>query len=132
MSYQITKHLEDRYIVVEHGEDYDVQTEVQNVIGDTIAIFNSVEKPIFVILDFSKAKLNFQDVLVGGNAAARGEDSPFSHPKVRQTLFVTNNRALKMSADGFKNEVFGSHNIPVFESVEQAVSYVLSRQWANT
>lgn len=127
MSYQIKKHLEDHYIIVEYGEDYDVELEIESSIADGIKIYDSLGSPIFVILDFTKTKMDLQDVIVGANVATREGDSPFSHPNVRQTLFVTKDRALKLSTKGMKHEIFGGHNLPAFESIENALAYVRSK-----
>jgi hypothetical protein len=124
MSYTFTQLPGEPIIVFKAHANYDVQAEIQSVLHDATALLNATKEPVFQIVDFSAMPgIDMEDLMVGTSASARGEESPFHHPKVRETIFVTNNPAFTMTARGLSNEVYGNLYVPVFENYEDALAY---------
>lgn len=128
MSYTIRKLPNEPIVVFKAGADYDVQAEIQSVIRDANQILDSSRELLFQIIDFTDmVRMGMDDLMIGTDNSARGEASPFHHPKVRQSIFVTRNPALRMAAEGLGHDIYGNLFVPVFENYEDALRYVRSQ-----
>jgi hypothetical protein len=86
---------------------------------------NQQDTAVFYILDMSNwHTMTFDELLIAANIGAQGKDANFHHPMNRKTLFVTQNAAVSIAAEGLSGEVFGNVNAAVFSSLDDALAHV--------
>ena len=122
-SYTLRKLPDEPIIVFKMATNYD-GSEIELVVRDSTALFDAAEEPVILIVDLSnQAMLDMEELMIGANAAARGEASPFHHSKLRQTVFVTRNPIFKATAEELGLDIYGNLFVPVFENYEDALAY---------
>jgi len=124
MSFKHTKLPNEPIVAFQAGADYDAQKEMEATMSEANAIFDTLASPSYLILDFSLTSMSIHDIVVGANASARGDNAPLHHPKIKQIVFVTRDKAMKMSAAGLGGKVFGELQVPVFDKYEDALTFV--------
>ena len=123
MSYKTRKLAGYDAILTELYADFDLEHEIGQVDMDTIAILEASDRKLAIIIDF-QTKLNFEDILLGANTVARGEAPVWHHPKVKKVYLVSNDPAIQAVAKGMSSPTFGSLNIQVVHSVDEAKIHV--------
>ena len=99
---------------------------------DAVALYSEVVKfkrdagvkPVYRVLDFSRAQLHFSDMMVG-MAAERGQEGGYSDPEVR-TVFVGTDEMVEFGVKALQNQTqYSAANIVgMFTSVDDAVAFV--------
>lgn len=69
-------------------------------------------------------ELTLDEIVFGANRIARGENSLWHHPNIKQVILVTDNNTLRLSAKGMASQTFGNLIVPVFVSLDEALAYV--------
>ncbi len=126
MSYRLEKYPDEPILVMTLPADYDVQTEVVNLIRDVELIFNALTEPVFFIVDVRESKLSLQDLIIGLNTQAK--ESQRFNSLIRENITVTQNKAMSTVVKGLDTEPFGNVKISIFPTVEDAVVYARSQR----
>ncbi len=90
----------------------------------TIALLEQVDEPVFNVVDVSKLRVTMEDILQGSNRGGRGESAIWHHPRIRQTIFISDSKIIQLAARGMNSFSFGNLNIPVFPTLEEALVYI--------
>jgi hypothetical protein len=78
---------------------------------------------IVAVSDLRNVRLDFEDILAGGSIVRSGDGKAFvNHPKLLKSMVVFNNRVMEMTVKGLSSATFGSLDIPLFQSVEEALN----------
>jgi hypothetical protein len=88
-------------------------------------VLDSVAGPVYYVLDLRQWK-NFtvNELITSTNNAARQGNSNFHHPMSRMVILITDDRSLKLTADGLRHPVYGNTNVQVFSTYEDAVTFI--------
>ena len=122
MSFTITKHADAPIIVNHIHADYNIATDIVPSNQQVRALLDQVIEPHYYIIVFGYV-LTFEELMDGANRVARGENSLWHHPNIKQVIMVTDNDMLKLSAEGMQSHTFGNLVVPVFATLEDALAY---------
>jgi hypothetical protein len=102
---------------------YDVQRDMPHSRVELVQVLNTMDEPVFYILDLRNLSASFDDIMAAASMGARGEGASWHHPKLRDLLWVTNANIIKASAEGLKSDTFGNVTIKLFGSTDEAIAY---------
>jgi len=123
MSFTIVKYPNEPIIVQTFNADYNVALEMP---VSNPAIYSAIdaapEDKVFLI-DIFNFSIALDDIIKSASTVARGEKSLWHHPKLKQVILVTTDEVLRMSAKGMASQAFGGLQIPVFETLDEALAY---------
>ena len=123
MSYSIEKLPGEPVILTIMGEDFSME-EHEEFLGELIALFDSQPEPVYLIADVENYTFSLQDLLIAVNKAARGGAAILHHPNLAGTLTVSTSKLMRLSAKGVKSDTFGNVHAEIFNTVEEALTYV--------
>jgi len=127
MSFTVEKYANEPIILQTFKADYDLRGEISlSNRASKEAIEASPEDRVYLI-DLFEFQISFEEIVQGASIVARGEEPLWHHPKIIQVIIVTADEVLRMAAQGMSAAVFGGLKIPVFGTLEEALSYVRSQ-----
>lgn len=126
MSFTVVKYPNEPILVQTFNPDYDMHVELPlSNKASSEALDNSPEAGVYLI-DVFNFQISFEEIVKGANVVARGERPLWHHPKLKQVILVTSDGLLRMAAEGMSAKVFGGLEVPVFETLEEALAYARS------
>lgn len=90
----------------------------------TTAQLDALDRKVYFLIDMSQTRMGFEDVMAGASAGARGLNPPLHHPNVIQPIMVTNDKLVRMAAQGINSPLFGHVNMLVVSTLEEALAYI--------
>ncbi len=109
-------------------EGFYFDTHYEQVYRELVSIFNSVEQPHYHVVDLDQTFFKLEEVILGTNKGARGDQAIFLHPNIQETIFVTTDNIFQMVAQGLQTATFNNIHVRVFASVEEALQYIVAKQ----
>lgn len=127
MTHFHTEILNDRPVIIQtlHADYSGADTSA--LLAEVSQALDRLTSPVYYILDLERINLTFGDITLSANLATRGETPAFHHPNVIETVVVTRNAALRMAALGLRHPVFGSANMVVVDTFQDAMAHCDSR-----
>lgn len=110
-------------ILVTLDEDFNVGDHIHLADAETRDILSNTQETFFDIIDTTRWRVDFDQMLQAASAGARGEDPIWKHPQIRRVIFVTQNRMLVMAAHGLRTATFGNLEALVFNSLDEALTW---------
>lgn len=95
--------------------------QVMNRVRETL---DAQPAPVFHITDFTNSEIPLDEMLIGASEVARGDVSLFSHPNIRENIFVTGSDYMARVAEGLDTEPFGNIPVSVFATLGAALEHV--------
>jgi hypothetical protein len=92
--------------------------------AETIVWLERLDHRVYYLINTGQIALGLSDVMQGAYAAARGPNPPLHHPKVIETILITNDPMLKMAMKSLDSVVFGFLNVRPSSSLDEALAYV--------
>jgi hypothetical protein len=90
------------------------------------ALLDQAAEPVFLIMDMSKMTISLNDIILGSNMGTRSEQPLNRHPQLREMLFVSPSALVKLAVKGLNTVTFGNLEFKVFDTVDDALTYVRS------
>lgn len=120
MSYSVEK-LPDERIVIAHANNlYSAADDGVPLMQNMIDVLDEQETPVYLIVDIAGLDMSL-DELLQSSAAATRESQFFKHPKIIETIAVTDSSFLRLALQGLNTPAFGNVNISVCEQLEEAL-----------
>ena len=111
-------------VVQTMSPDYQLQVEFPQDYPKLYALLDQQPRPVFWVVDISAIiGLTFEDLLKGTEIVARGDKALYRHRNIREVLYVSTEKMIKMAAAGLKADTFGNIKVLVFESLDAALQY---------
>lgn len=126
MSYTVEFAESEGILTATWYEGFNFKTEINKFVKEVEDILDAQSTPVYLIHAFDNAKLSFSDIISGASMASRGEASVFHHKMVKQVIFVTADRTLRLAAKGLNNVSFGFVSVKVFETLDEALDFIRS------
>ncbi len=123
MSYSLQALPNEPIIYLTVSENYDPIKEMRQIGEELIQLLNTQPAPCYFIDDISKAKFNFEAIVVSANYVTREENAPLQHPNIYKVLFIATNEGAKTIARGLTTTTFGNVPLEIFDTVEEAFAY---------
>jgi hypothetical protein len=125
MSFHIELHPSEPAIVFTLNPDYDLLNEIDLSTSTLIErISTQALYDRLYLINVFKLKISVDEIVVGANRAARGQQSAWHHPKLKQVVLVTQDETLRLAAAGMASKAFGNLSVPVFATLDEAMAYV--------
>lgn len=117
--------LPDELIVIDKmSADYRLSVELPAGISKLFEFADSLTEPVFWIVDVSEVQdMTIEDILTGTELLIKGKKPFYRHPKIREVLYISTSRLIRMAAAGLISEMFGNLRIRVFENLDSALQY---------
>src|SRR5688572_32123927 len=100
MSYKLEM-LEDLPVLFVSFEEAanlgEFMTELSNKAFD---IFESLNSPVYYIVDMRNAKIDFNDILIGVQQSTKGSRALLLHPNLKQLVIITQSKAIATVVKG--------------------------------
>jgi hypothetical protein len=104
--------------------DYRLSVELPIGISKLFEVADGLTEPVFWIVDVSEVQdMTIEDILTGTELLIKGKKPLYRHPNIREVLYISTSRLIRMAAAGLISEVFGNLKIRVFENLESALQY---------
>lgn len=104
--------------------DYRLSVELPSAISKLFELADGLIEPVFWIVDVSEVKeMTIEDILTGTELLIKGKKPLYRHPNIREVLYVSTSRLIRMAAAGLASEIFGNLKISVFDNLESALQY---------
>lgn len=119
------KKLYGEPIVVETmSADYHLVDEAPKGVPEVLKFLDHLTEPVFWVVDISAVEeVSIEDLLKGTELVAQGQNAVYRHRNIREVLYVSTSRMIKMAAAGLGNAKFGNLKVQVFENLETALQY---------
>jgi len=125
MSYSVDTLDDSQIIVTTYAEDFDFESDLSGLIEQTIALFDAGPDRVVYISDSRNIQMSSLDDIIKAANSVRSPDSKqlTGHPKLLKTVTIINNRMAHLAIKGLNSMAFGYLDIPVFESLDDALVY---------
>jgi hypothetical protein len=123
VSYTFTQ-LDDGHIILfTAGDDFNLKAEGEQYIRELRAFVETGPERMVAISDVRNISMDFEDVLAGGGMARNDDTKAFlKHPNLLKSLVVFNSRVIEMTVKGLSSATFGSLDIPLYTTMEEALN----------
>jgi predicted NBD/HSP70 family sugar kinase len=91
--------------------------------AETRQFLDQASQPLYHIIDTTQASFSLDDIILGANKWARGQEPLWKHPNLQELIFVTTNATVRLAAKGLNSLTFGNIQAKVFETQEEALDY---------
>jgi hypothetical protein len=119
------KQLDDKPVLLTTlTAEFRVSRDMPDSDAATRAALETAAEPLFNVVDVRALTLTIDDVIHGSNRGSRGGEPIWKHPKIRQTIFISESKLVQMAAKGMNSAVFGHLDIRVFPNLEETLRYV--------
>lgn len=124
MSNTVQKLPNESIVIDKMSADYCLSAELPVGISKLFEFADGLIDPVFWIVDASEIQeITIEDILTGTELLIKGKKPFYRHPKIREVLYVSTSRLIRMAAAGLKNDLFGNLKISVFDTLEAALEY---------
>ncbi len=126
-TYSIEVHPRFPAFVTAFSKDFSFEHDLTSYRVEVARLLDSLAEQVFYVMDLRNLHFDFGEMAAATNLAARIDTANFQHPSVWQVIFVTKDSVWADIAAGMNSDVYGYLTIPVFESVEDALTYIRSQ-----
>lgn len=123
MSFTTHKLPGEPIIVHTMDADYSVARDFTAGVDSIIAVLDAQSEPTYLVVDMDDAHFGLDDVMSGASQAARQEGALLRHPRLRETLLITQSDLFRLAARGLDSDVFGHVRVKLFATVDEALAY---------
>lgn len=125
--YHLEKLPDEPIVISVLHEDWDIESELSQIITELTAVFDTASQPLYFISDIVEISVDMQGMIAAANLVTRGDGALFQHPNLKVVLVVTQNKMLELAAKGVNSEVFGFAPTQVFTNREETLAYARSQ-----
>jgi len=130
MSYSIEKLLNEAIIIAHANALYADGEDVSSFTRELSSTLDQQKTPVYLVVDITGLDLTL-DQLIEATAFATRDTQIFKHPKVIETLSVSDSPYLNLASQGLNNPAFGNVEVRIFAQIELALAYARGRFAAN-
>jgi hypothetical protein len=131
MSYSVEKLPNEPVVLSVLYADHNVAIEGEQSLMDTLKVLDAQRNPVYLVLDILEMNFRLDDAIQAVSMATQ-QNQVFKHPRIIETVAVTNSRLMQLVAKGMKSATFGNLNIRVFDSRSAALAYARTQAAALT
>ena len=125
MSHYLIEKLPGEPIVV--GTTFDSWEPIADIpvwAEDAYNFLDTMTEPVTYVANLiPSGSWSIDELVRAASGVARGAKPILHHPKLKETLIVTEQRLVTMSALGLQSNVFGNVRVKAFTSLEEALTY---------
>jgi hypothetical protein len=122
MPYTIDNLPDEPIMILVHEGSQSLQ-EIDQARDDMVLALDAQPEPVFLVLDIRRLAIGLDDMPGAAAKATSGSSAPLHHSNIRESLIVSSSGLVKLGALGLRTATFGSVNVRVFETTEQAIDY---------
>ncbi len=122
MSYTVEKLPNEPIILDILNADYNRATDANSHLEELLNLLEAQRTPVYLIFDISEVAFSLDDIMQGIKLATK-QYQVFKHSNIRENIFVTDSRFMKLASDGMRNPIFGSLSIRTIETRDAALAY---------
>lgn len=123
VTYRIDVLAEEPIMLAHLETKFSMERDLSTALDDTRAVLDSLDRPVFYILDLTDVKFGVNDVVSGANQGSRGEDPVWHHNNICGFVVVSRSQLVQMAARGLNSLPFGNIDAQVFETLDEALAY---------
>ena len=121
MSFTIEKLPGEPIVLLTTHKDIDISHETSQIIEQAVELFDSLDEPVFYIVDMTHSSVDLEDLLVGASAVL--VQKYINHPNMREMMIVSSDEAVHLSVQGFDSDAFGNVKAQIFTALADALDY---------
>jgi hypothetical protein len=107
--------------------DWNSTTDLAAFTHHLLILLREASEPVYWIADMTAWKPDMGELIITAHEIARTTNAIARHPKLRQVIVISQNRAVELSAKGLNSQAFGFVSIACFPAVEAALTYARER-----
>jgi hypothetical protein len=123
MPSNVAKHPDLPVIIRELGPEHRTSEHGQQVVDEDLALMDAQTDKFYYIIDASQVKVDVVD-LVQNIATINKQVAVFKHPKIIESLVITQNITAEFALRSFARPIFGGVSIKVHKTLEDALKYI--------
>lgn len=124
MSYKITVYQDLPVLLLEFDDTSFEELPMEAALDEVYNALETAQTPLYHIVDTRNLRMTFNDIINSIQIGIKGGKATLKHPNLRQLIVISQSKAIAMATKGLNNVTFGNINTLVFESLEDALSYV--------
>jgi len=122
MRYQVESLPGEPIIIATVQEAASNADESNRAVDHIMELLDQQSQPAVLIFDLLGASLSLDAVVQGASIAAR-QRSLLRHPKLRETVVISQNRLIDLASRGLNSATFGHIKVRIFKSMDEALTY---------
>lgn len=122
MTYRTEKLPDEPILITQPFEDHDAEVDGGFYAQSIIAALDALKEPVVVILDLTRSNMESQNLAYAASLAI----PILNHPNILDRVCVTTSDIMRMTMQGLGSTTFGSHEIHVFDMLDDALAYARS------
>ncbi|MDZ4764259.1 MAG: hypothetical protein SGI73_06870 [Chloroflexota bacterium] len=126
MSRTLEKHPLLPIIIRTFKADFDFAAEIYDTVKEDQKMLDEQPEMVFYLLDMLHLHLTLDDAITGIRLGTT-QYQRLQHPRVRETLIVTENRLIIMAVHGLSASAFGSIQLHLFKTIADALAHVQAK-----
>jgi hypothetical protein len=128
MAYKLELLADLPVLLLEFGDDSAFEDlPMEKALDEVYDALETAQSPLYHIVDTRNLKMTFNDIITSIQIGVKGGKATLKHPNLRQLIVISQSKAVAMATKGLNSVTFGNINTLVFESLEEALSYVRSQ-----
>jgi hypothetical protein len=124
MSYKIETLTGEPVILLILTQDAAISEDMPKSGAEIRTLLDQASEPMFFIMDMSAMQISLDDLILGSNLGARGEQPLTRHPHLKEMLFVSSSKMVKLGLKGLNTLAFGNMKVKAFDTLDEALAYV--------
>jgi hypothetical protein len=109
-------------LIIKLYKEYVVGRDTAEMLSTVNSQIGENESGLYSIYDLTEMKMSFGDLVMALSNQAQKAPGAMADPRVT-TVIVGSSELVKFGVEAFKQEQYGNLKFPLFESVEEALSY---------
>jgi hypothetical protein len=125
--YTLEKLPDEPILLSVMGEAYDVGRDAPAACQQLFDLLETMDVPVFLVVDARKLTADFGDVVAGLGTATRKGVAVLRHPNIQEIVLVTTSGLVSMGAKALGQLQYGGLRSSVFETLDEALAYARDR-----
>src|SRR5438105_1255172 len=122
----IEKQPDEPIITVLATSPIDFKTEIPPAMREFIAILDQAAEPVWDITEARNLPINFSEIVAVLGIISRADIGVVRHPKLAGIALIADNDLLRMGMRALGQAQYGSVQVKVFATLEEAFAFVRS------
>ena len=111
-------------VVMVFDNDFQLDPGGHPITAEFDQLISDLNDPVFLLIDIIRVDISIDSIIQVANATSIGEKSLFHHPQIREILFITTDRTVRLALKGLNSKVFGNlQHVSPFNTLDEALTY---------
>lgn len=126
MTHRVTQIENEDIILVEISDPF-LGEEAVKINQEVLELMQNIELPAYRLLDFTHCSMEWSQMQQGFASQVKGTPGSMTDPNLIPVGVNVGSGAQQVAMEGFGHEPFGGLDIPLFDTLDEALAYIRNR-----